>query len=387
MRASTVTIEGRDGARPRVEVRRARRPRPRSAGVPARHEASREHASGTARSPTPSTAATSHYRLCQEVVLGMGGAATAPARSATTATRIYHLNEGHSALLTLQLLERQLDGRAHVRARRGGPRARAAPRASSRRTRRCRPATTSSRSRWCGTCSATSASRCSRLRRRARGRMLNMTHLALRLSRFVNGVAMRHREVSRGCSRTIRSTRSPTACTRRRGRRRRSRRCSTGAFPSGGATTCICATRSAFRSQEIRDAHAESEGTCCSTEIARRTGVQLDPNGVHDRLRAPRDAVQARRPHLLRPRAAGADRAHASGRSRSSSAARRIRTTAAARSSFAASTRRGEQLGDVVQVVYVENYEMAIAAQDGRRRRSLAEQSDEAARGVAARAG
>jgi hypothetical protein len=26
---------------------------------------------------------------------------------------IYHLNEGHSALLTLQLLERQLDGRQH----------------------------------------------------------------------------------------------------------------------------------------------------------------------------------------------------------------------------------------------------------------------------------
>ena len=45
-----------------------------------------------------------------------------------------------------------------------------------------------------------------------------------------------------------------------------------------------------------------------------------------------------------------------------------------------------ERLGDLVKVVYVENYEMAFAATDGGRRRSLAEQSDEAARGVRARA-
>jgi starch phosphorylase len=49
------------------------------------------------------------YRLCQEVVLGMGGAAMLKALQCPA--QLYHLNEGHSALLTLCLLEWQLDGR------------------------------------------------------------------------------------------------------------------------------------------------------------------------------------------------------------------------------------------------------------------------------------
>src|SRR5947208_16935170 len=51
----------------------------------------------------------SHYRLCQEVVLGMGGAALLKALGCSA--QLYHLNEGHSALLTLCLLACQLDGR------------------------------------------------------------------------------------------------------------------------------------------------------------------------------------------------------------------------------------------------------------------------------------
>src|ERR1051325_5181826 len=53
----------------------------------------------------------SHYRLCQEVVLGMGGASILRALGYNGEVH-YHLNEGHSALLTLCLLEWQLDGRA-----------------------------------------------------------------------------------------------------------------------------------------------------------------------------------------------------------------------------------------------------------------------------------
>src|SRR5439155_20980336 len=52
----------------------------------------------------------SRYRLSQEIVLGMGGAAML--RALGYAGEIsYHLNEGHSALLTLCLLHWQLDGR------------------------------------------------------------------------------------------------------------------------------------------------------------------------------------------------------------------------------------------------------------------------------------
>src|SRR3569833_170577 len=50
-----------------------------------------------------------HYRLCQEIVLGMGGASLL--RSLGCTADIYHLNEGHSALLTLCLLDWQLEGR------------------------------------------------------------------------------------------------------------------------------------------------------------------------------------------------------------------------------------------------------------------------------------
>jgi len=50
-----------------------------------------------------------HYRLCQEIVLGMGGAALL--RALNCQADLYHLNEGHSALLTLCLLQWQLDGR------------------------------------------------------------------------------------------------------------------------------------------------------------------------------------------------------------------------------------------------------------------------------------
>src|SRR6476661_6094279 len=51
------------------------------------------------------------YRLCQEVVLGMGGAAMLRMLGHTDAVH-YHLNEGHSALLTLCLLQWQLEQRS-----------------------------------------------------------------------------------------------------------------------------------------------------------------------------------------------------------------------------------------------------------------------------------
>src|ERR1044072_34466 len=45
----------------------------------------------------------SHYRLCQEVVLGMGGAAMLNALGCPA--QLYHLNAGHSAPLTLGPLD------------------------------------------------------------------------------------------------------------------------------------------------------------------------------------------------------------------------------------------------------------------------------------------
>ncbi len=47
-----------------------------------------------------------HYRLCQEIVLGLGGVAMLGALGHSS-VRAYHMNEGHSALLALALLEKQ----------------------------------------------------------------------------------------------------------------------------------------------------------------------------------------------------------------------------------------------------------------------------------------
>ena len=49
-----------------------------------------------------------NYRLQQEIVLGMGGARMASALGHRV--NVFHMNEGHAALLTLALLESQLGG-------------------------------------------------------------------------------------------------------------------------------------------------------------------------------------------------------------------------------------------------------------------------------------
>ena len=57
----------------------------------------------------------SHYRLCQEVVLGIGGVRMLKVLGYNQLQR-FHLNEGHASLLILELLEqkRKLDGDAQV---------------------------------------------------------------------------------------------------------------------------------------------------------------------------------------------------------------------------------------------------------------------------------
>ena len=52
----------------------------------------------------------SHYRLCQEVVLGVGGVRMLRALGYNNIDR-FHMNEGHSALLTLELLNERLKSR------------------------------------------------------------------------------------------------------------------------------------------------------------------------------------------------------------------------------------------------------------------------------------
>ncbi|HZP03207.1 MAG TPA: alpha-glucan family phosphorylase [Terriglobia bacterium] len=136
-----------------------------------------------------------HYRLCQEVVLGMSGVDILRNLGHCRISS-YHMNEGHSALLILALLEQQVEGRdlrsatekdllavrhkcvftTHTPVPAGQdqfPRNLVSQVLGERRT---------------AALEATGA---------CREGSLNMTYLALFGSSYINGVAMQHGEVSR----------------------------------------------------------------------------------------------------------------------------------------------------------------------------------------------
>ena len=136
------------------------------------------------------------YRLCQEVVLGMGGAALLRELRLNGSLH-YHLNEGHSALLTLCLLQWQIEQRSGN-----------APEEDDLEQVRKRVIFTTHTPVPAGhdkfpldMVKAVLGEKQYALLETASlldESELNMTHLVLRLSRFVNGVAMKHREVSQG---------------------------------------------------------------------------------------------------------------------------------------------------------------------------------------------
>jgi starch phosphorylase len=138
----------------------------------------------------------SHYRLCQEIVLGVGGAQLLRAIGYNGDVR-FHMNEGHSALLAVTLLEWRLAAEIRksfevdendvetVRRRCVFTTHTPVPAGHDRF-----PADMVRRTLGDEFFQLLEAAKC------LESGELNMTHLALRLSRFVNGVAMRHREVS-----------------------------------------------------------------------------------------------------------------------------------------------------------------------------------------------
>ena len=136
-----------------------------------------------------------NYRLQQEIVLGMGGARMASALGLSV--NVYHMNEGHAAFLTLALLESQLGG---------GPLGVATDADIAQVRKKCVFTThtpvpaghdrfsTEQAMRILG------ADRTARLEKLGcfKEGLLNMTLIALKFSRYANGVAMQHGKVSRG---------------------------------------------------------------------------------------------------------------------------------------------------------------------------------------------
>lgn len=130
------------------------------------------------------------YRLAQEMVLGLGGVAMLEALG-HTGVNVYHMNEGHSALLGLALFERQEGSVAErvqvVRKRCVFTTHTPVPAGHDQfpielvRSMLGQERTTRLMEIDCHLDGA-----------------LNMTHMALVLSHYINGVAMRHGQISRG---------------------------------------------------------------------------------------------------------------------------------------------------------------------------------------------
>ena len=298
-----------------------------------------------------------HYRLCQEIVLGMGGAGMLYSLG-YDAGAIYHLNEGHSALLTLELLERQLEGRQHfeledsdleaVRQRCVFTTHTPVPAGHDKfPLEMVRTVLGDERVALLEGCGGVYEG------------MLNMTHLALHLTRFVNGVAMRHREVSRSMfpDYPINSITNGVHATTWTG----------PAFaalfdkriPEWRRDNLYLRYAVSIPLQEIRDSHAASKAALFE-EVAKRTGLVLDPAVMTigfarratpykraDLIFSDLDRLTAIARNVGRMQIVFGGKAHPHDGG-GKELIRRI---------FSASAR----LGDLVKVVYLENYEMSLA--------------------------
>src|SRR4051812_25810761 len=300
----------------------------------------------------------SHYRLCQEVLLGMGGAAMLKALGVQA--HLYHLNEGHSALLTLLLLDWQLDGRKafeldesdidEVRRRVVFTTHTPVPAGHDRFPLDLVRSVVGD-----DFTSLLESAKC------VENGMVNLTHVALRLSRFVNGVAMKHREVSQGMFPTYpidAITNGVHALT-----------WTSPAFqalfdrriPEWRTDNLYLRYAVSIPLQEIRAAHAEAKERMIAS-IAERSGVTLDPKVFT--LGFARRATPYKRADLLFSDLARLVRIAAGvgpfqgvfgGKAHPNDGGgkeliKRIHEAAAAGA-------------DKITVVYVDNYEMEIAAQ------------------------
>lgn len=214
------------------------------------------------------------YRLCQEAVLGLGGVAVLRALGRRDCA-VYHMNEGHSALLTLALLRETLGER---------PLAEAGPDDFEAVRRRCvftvHTPVAAGHDRFplalveqvLGSDHVRLLSRLPVIEDSA----LNLTHLALFFSHSANAVSMKHAEVSArmfpgyrvGAITNGVHTRSWSAPPIARLFNRH--------LPAWRRDAL--ALRHALRIPlpELRAAHGEAKAALLA-EVHRRTGVQLDP--------------------------------------------------------------------------------------------------------------
>ena len=212
------------------------------------------------------------YRLCQEVVLGMGGAALLAQLYPGIALQ-HHINEGHASLLILSLLERRLQGSQ-------------APAVADIEAvaRQCiftthTPVPAGHDAFPADLARAVLGARIAGLLDSAElwhDGKLNMTYLALRCSRFINAVAHRHKEVSQemfpgfpmsAVTNGVHAVTWTSAPMRELFDR---------FVPEWRRDNFFLRHACTIPLDEIREAHARAKRELLD-EVVQRTGVQLDP--------------------------------------------------------------------------------------------------------------
>jgi starch phosphorylase len=233
------------------------------------------------------------YRLCQEAVLGLGGVAML--RALGHEVSIYHLNEGHSALLTIALLEQQAGNRglrgatwADVEGARKRcvftthtPVAAGHDKFPLQLVRQILGEDISSALSEAGCC--------------VNG-TLNMTALALAFSHYVNGVSMRHEQVSQdmfpeypinSISNGVHA--ATWACepfSKLFDRR----------IPEWRRDNMYLRYAISIARDEIQEAHAQAKRDLAA-EVERRTGLRLNPAALT--IGYARRATPYKRPNLI----------------------------------------------------------------------------------------
>jgi len=215
-----------------------------------------------------------NYRLQQEIVLGMGGVRMAHALGQQV--NVYHMNEGHAALLTLALLESQLGG---------GPLNKPTETDIEQVRSKCVFTTHTPVPAGHDRFSTEQSIRILGSERTARLEMLrvfedgllNMTLLALRFSRYANGVAMQHGKVSRAMfpefqiDSITNGVHAPTWVSEP------VQQMLDAHIPSWRRDNLYLRSAIDLPQQEILNAHRRAKEALL-TEVASRTGLVLNPN-------------------------------------------------------------------------------------------------------------
>ena len=215
-----------------------------------------------------------NYRLQQEIVLGLGGARMANALGLKV--NVYHMNEGHAALLTLALLESEMGG---------GPLNSPTEADILQVRNKCVFTTHTPVPAGHDRFSTEQAIRILGGDRTARleklgvfeGGLLNMTMLALRFSRYANGVAMQHGKVSRAMfpqyqiDSITNGVHAPTWISEP------VQQMLDVQIPSWRRDNLTLRNAIDLPEDELRDAHRRAKEALL-TEVATRTGLVLNPH-------------------------------------------------------------------------------------------------------------